>query len=119
MKTPTWLKPAIWGAIAGGIITVVLGFNQGGWLLGSSAERLAVQRSEAAVTEALIPICVSQSKLDPDGTAKLAQFGAIASPYERRDFVMKAGWATVPAAVEPNSSLAGACAEVLSKAVQS
>ena len=119
MKTPTWLKPAILGAVGGGIVTVVLGFNQGGWVLGSSAERLAVQRSDAAVTEALIPICISQSKLDPDTTAKLAQFGAIASPYERREFVMKAGWATVPAAEEPNSNLAGACAEVLSKATPS
>ena len=119
METPTWLKPAILGAIAGGIVTMFLGFNQGGWVLGSTAERIADQRSEAAVTEALIPICVSQSKLDPDTTAKLAQFGAIASPYERRDFVIKAGWATLPAAEEPNSNLAGACAEVLSKPVQS
>ena len=32
---------------------------------------------------------------------------------------MKAGWATVPAAEKPDANLAGACAEVLSKAAQS
>jgi hypothetical protein len=119
MQTPTWLKPALMGAGAGAVATMVLGFSQGGWLLGSSAERLADQRSEAAVTAALVPICISQSKLDPDATAKFAQLGAIKSSYERRDFVMKAGWATVPAAEKPDGDLAGACAEVLSKASQS
>ncbi len=119
MQTPIWLKPAVIGAVVGAVATMVLGFSQGGWYLGSSAEQLADQRSEAAVTAALVPVCISQSKLDPDATSKFAQFGAIKTTYERRDFVMKAGWATVPAAESPNGNLAGACAEVLSKAAQS
>ena len=119
MQAPTWLKPALMGAVVGGIATVILGFGQGGWYLGSSAERLAEQRSEAAVTAALVPVCISQSKLDPDTTAKFAQFGDMKTTYERRDFVMKAGWATVPAAEKPDSDLATACAEVLAKASQS
>jgi len=119
MKTPTWLKPAILGAIVGGIATMVLGFNQGGWVLGSTAGQMAKQQSAAAVVEALVPVCVSQSKTDPDAAAKFAVFGAITSSYERRDFVMKAGWATIPAATSPDSDLAAACADVLSKARQS
>lgn len=107
------------GAVAGGIATMVLGFNQGGWVLGGTAERMAGQRSQAAVTAALVPVCISQSKMDPDATAKFAQFKAIASSYERRDFVMKAGWATVPAAASPDGDLASACADVLAKATQS
>jgi hypothetical protein len=119
MQIPTWTKPAILGAVVGGIATMFLGFNQGGWLLGSSAERMAAQRSAIAVTEALVPVCLSQSKADPEAAAKLAQLGAITSSYERQDFVMKAGWATTPSAESPNRDLAGACAEVLSKAAQS
>ncbi len=107
------------GAVVGAIATMFLGFSQGGWLLGSSAERLAVQQSEAAVTAALVPICISQSKLDPDATSKFAQFNAIKTSYERRDFVMEVGWATVPAAEKPDARLAGACADVLSKATPS
>lgn len=117
MQAPTWLKPAITGAIAGGIATMILGFNFGGWYLSSSAEKLAEKQSAAAVIEALVPVCISQSQLDPDTTAKLKAFHAVETTYGKRDFVMKAGWATMPAADRPNMSLASACAEVLAKAV--
>ena len=119
MRNLAWLKPAFIGAVLGGLVTVIVGFNYGGWVSGSSAERMANQQSAAAVTAALLPVCVSQSKADPEAAAKAAQLGALSSSYERRDFVMKAGWATMPAAQSPNSDLAAACAEVLGKATQS
>ncbi len=113
MKRLEWLTPGVIGAIVGATAAVVVGFTQGGWVLASSAERIAQQRSDAAVTAALVPICIDQSKADPDSLVKVAQLDSITSPYERRDFVMKAGWATVPAAKRPNGLLAVACAEVL------
>ena len=115
MQTPTWLKPAIMGAIVGGAVTMIVGFNYGGWYLGSSAETLANKQSSAAVLTALVPVCVSQSQADPEGATKLKAFGAIKSSYEQRDFVMKAGWATMPKAEAPNQALASACADVLAK----
>ena len=115
METPTWLKPAILGGIVGAIATMFVGFNQGGWMLGGSAERMAQQRSVAAVTQAFIPVCISQSKADPEAAAKLKQLGALETSYQRHEFVMKSGWATVPAAESPNSDLADACADALSK----
>ncbi|MFM9845394.1 MAG: hypothetical protein ACKVOI_20710 [Dongiaceae bacterium] len=113
-----WVTPAIIGAITGATATVVVGFTQSLWVLGSSAERMAQQRSDAAVMAALVPICVSQSKTDPESLVKVARLDAITSPYERRDFVMKAGWATMPAERQPDGPLAVACAEVLLKASQ-
>jgi alpha/beta superfamily hydrolase len=77
MQNLTWLKPAIIGAVAGGILTALVGFNYGGWVSGSSAERMASQQATAAVTAALLPVCVSQSKADPQTTAKTAQLGAL------------------------------------------
>jgi hypothetical protein len=118
MNIPTWTKPAIVGAIAGGIATMIVGFSQGGWYTESSAERLADTRSTAAVVTALTPICINQSKIDPDSVAKLAQLVAMKTSYEQRDFVMKAGWATMPTADQPDRSLAAACADALSKPVQ-
>lgn len=115
MQAPTWLKPGIMGAVVGGIATMIVGFNYGGWYLGSSAETLAQQRSNAAVVEALVPVCISQSQTDPETVAKLKAFRAIKSSYEQRDFVMKAGWATMPAAGAPDQALASACADVLAK----
>lgn len=119
MQSPTWLQPGVTGAIVGAIVTMAFGFTQGGWHLRSSAERLAEQHATAAVTAALLPVCVDQAKADPDSLAKLAQLGAITSPYERREFVMKTGWATMPAAELPNRDLATACAQVLLDTKQS
>lgn len=118
MKIPTWTKPAIVGAIVGAIATMIIGFSQGGWYTGNSAELLADQKSKIAVIDALIPICISQQQLDPDATAKLGQLVAMKTSYEQRDFVMKTGWATMPAADQPNRDLAAACAETLSTPVQ-
>jgi hypothetical protein len=115
MQAPKWLKPSIMGAIAGGIATMILGFNFGGWYLGSTAETLADKQSKAAVITALVPICVDRSQTDPDSMAKLQAFKATKTSYEQRDYVMKAGWATMPATEAPNQALATACAEVLSK----
>ena len=39
--------------------------------------------------------------------------------YEQRDFVLKAGWATMPAAGEPNRELASRCADALVKSAAS
>jgi hypothetical protein len=115
MQIPTWTKPGITGAIVGAIATMIIGFSQGGWYSGGSAERLAQQRSEVAVVEALVPICVSQSKLDPDTAAKLGQLVAMKSSYEQRDFVITSGWATMPAGSEPNRDVASKCADALVK----
>lgn len=115
MQAPTWLKPGIMGAVVGGIATMVVGFSYGGWYLGSSAETLAQKRSDAAVVEALVPVCISQSQADPETVSKVKAFGDIKSSYEQRDFVMKSGWATMPAADTPDQALASACADALAK----
>lgn len=118
MTRPAWIKPAFIGATVGATATIIVGFTLSGWVVGSSAERMATQKADAAVTAALVPICIAQSKTDPNSLVKVAQLEAITSAYERRDFVMKAGWATVPAANAPDGILASACAEVLLMAAQ-
>ena len=115
MQAPTWLKPAIMGAIAGGIATMIVGFNYGGWYLGSSAETLASKQSNAAVVAALVPVCISQSKIDPQGTTKLGQLVAMKTSYEQRDFVISSGWATMPASDGPNRDVASKCDDILVK----
>jgi hypothetical protein len=115
MQIPTWTKPGITGAIVGAIATMIVGFSQGGWYTEGAAERLADQRSTVAVIDALVPICVSRSKLDPEATTKLGQLVAMKSSYEQRDFVIGSGWATMPAAEGPNRDLASSCADALVK----
>ena len=119
MRMVKWLGPAIIGAAVGGIATVLVGFNCAGWVSSRSAERMANQQSMATVTAALLPVCVIQSRADPEAIAKTQHIGALSSLYERRAFVMRAGWATMPAMQSPNSDLAAACAALLATAAQS
>ncbi len=68
------------------------------------------------MVDALVPFCVAQSKLDPNGDAKVKSMTTMVTSYEKRDFVMKAGWATASGSESPNSDVATACADVLVKA---
>jgi hypothetical protein len=118
MNIPTWVKPAILGGIVGGIGTMVIGFNAMGWMSATSTEKLVLQQSRVAVIEALVPICVSQQKKDPESATKLTQLVGMKTSYEQRDFVMTAGWATMPEGSEPNRDVASQCAELLAKVPQ-
>ena len=118
MEAPTWLKPAFTGGVVGAIATMIAGFSYGGWMLGSSAEKMAQEQSAAAVTEALVPVCIGQSKADPAVAMKLTELKALSYSYQQKDFVMKSGWATMPASEAPNIDLASACAEALLKSSQ-
>ena len=58
------------GAAAGAIATIVVGFYWGGWSLGSTADKMAKQRSELAVIAALAPVCADKFRALPDAEAK-------------------------------------------------
>jgi hypothetical protein len=110
-----WMKPGVWGAIIGSILTMIVGFNWGGWTTSSTANQVAIQRADAAVTTAFVPICLAQEKVDGAKGKKLGALRAITTSYEQTDFVMKAGWATFPGKADPNRDVAEACASALLK----
>lgn len=110
-----WMKPGIWGAVIGSILTMVVGFSWGGWTTSSTADRVAAQRADAAVTMAFIPVCLAQEKVDGTKGKKLGELKAITASYEQTEFVMKAGWATFPGKTDPNRDVAEACAAALLK----
>ena len=110
-----WFKPAAWGVIVGSIATMIVGFSWMGWVLGSTAERMAAERANSAVIVALTPSCVSRFMQQPDAATKLAEFQKIDS-WRQRDFVEEGGWATPRGSKTPNSDVAEACAEELVKA---
>jgi pimeloyl-ACP methyl ester carboxylesterase len=112
MNLPEWLRPGIYGAIVGAITVSIVGFSWGGWVTGSTANRMAADMAHNDVVDALVPVCLNNSLLDSDRIVKLATIKK-ASKYNRRDAVMEAGWATVPGSEKPNRDLAEACAEGL------
>jgi hypothetical protein len=116
MRSHPEIKPAIWGAVAGAVAITVVGFWAFGWTLGSSAERMATDRADAAVVDALTPVCIARFEAQADAVAKLAEFRKISTSWDKQSFIEKGGWATTPGSAAPNSDVATACAEKLGKA---
>lgn len=115
MKFPTWMKPGIYGAVAGALVITALGFTQLGWTTRDAAEASGKKQAALAVVSALMPFCMQKSSTDPSATTVLAAMKA-ASSYNRRDILVKAGWASPFAADAPNVELAQACQLELNKA---
>ena len=113
MNIPEWLKPGVLGAIVGAVALAIVGFSWGGWLTGSTAEKMASDQSRRAVVAALVPICVEQSSQDPQFVDTLAQLKETSS-FQRSELLMKAGWATMPGSSDPDRDVARSCLEVLS-----
>ena len=88
MKLPAQVKPAVWGAIAGAIAAMVIGFVWGGWVTGGTSTANAGAAANAAVVQAFVPLCVAKAEMQPDQLPLLKKESA----YSRSDFVVKAGW---------------------------
>jgi hypothetical protein len=112
VQTPDWLKPGLYGALAGAGALAVAGFSWGGWVTGGKAEQIASDRARQEVVAALVPVCLEQSNQDPGSTTMLASLME-ARPHERDRMLMDAGWATMPGATDPNSAVARACMQEL------
>jgi hypothetical protein len=112
MNVPPWCKPACWGIVVGALGIMILGFAWGGWVLGSTAERMAKDRADGAVTAILVPICVERFMGQADAAAKLAAFQNTAS-WQHSQLIAQGGWATVAGSQEPNTAVARMCAQQL------
>lgn len=112
MNIPGWLKPGVWGAVAGAVAMATIGFSQLGWTTSGKADELARDRADTAVVAALVPFCVAKAQQDPDKTI-VTKLQTETSSYSRSDMVMKAGWATMGNAKSPDNALARACSEKL------
>ncbi len=112
MNIPEWLKPALYGTAAGAVALAIVGFSWGGWVTGGTAKQMAANQASLEVVAALAPICVEQSKQDPQVVDTLAQLRDAGS-WQRSDMLMKAGWATMPGSSDPNRDVARACMETL------
>jgi hypothetical protein len=81
------------GAAVGAVATMIIGFNWGGWTLGSTAEKQVKDAEHVGANLALL------KKTDS---------------WNRDQLIEKAGWATFPGS-EPDRHVAEACANLLSQ----
>lgn len=112
VKAPEWLKPGIFGAAVGAVALAIVGFSAGGWMTGGTAEEMASEMAQIKVVAALAPICVEQSKRDPQVLATLATLKE-AGTYQRNNLLIETGWATMPGSTEADRDVASACMDIL------
>ena len=63
---------------------------------------MAMKQADAAVTAALVPVCLAGEKADRARAKKLGELTALTSTYDQTEFMMKTGWATFPGQADPN-----------------
>ena len=112
MKSMTWLKPGLYGAVLGAIALAIFGFQWGGWVTGATARSMAASQARVAVVDVLTPLCLEQAKRDPEFAAKLIELKK-ATSYGRSDLVVKAGWGAVLGSTETNDLINRSCADKL------
>jgi hypothetical protein len=105
------LKRLLQGAAVGGLATMVVGFYWGGWSLGSTADKMAKERSDLAVVAALAPVCADKFRALPDAEAKQVSLSKVDS-WKRRDEFPKE-FVTLPGESYPSSALVDACSTLL------
>jgi hypothetical protein len=110
------LKRLALGAFAGFLATVVIGFNWGGWTLGSTAEDNATRRVNIALVQVYAPVCVERFEHQANIEVKWAELTKVDS-WRRDDYIKESGFATPPGSTSPNARIADACAGALSKII--
>ena len=91
------------GAAAGAVATMFVGFYWGGWSLGSTADKMAKERSDLAVVSALAPVCADKFRALPDADAKKVALSKV-DLWKRRDEFPKE-IVTLPGELYPSSPL--------------
>jgi hypothetical protein len=99
--------------VATAVLTMIVGFNLGGWITGGTGQQRVTTGAQDAVTLRLVPICVAQFDQDPQKAQKLDELKAIKSSWEQPTYVEQQGWATMPGEKSPASGVADACAKLL------
>jgi hypothetical protein len=100
------------GAAVGAIAVMIIGFQWGGWTLGSTAASQVSEAEQAAVVRVLAPICADKFEHAADAGINLAALRK-AESWERGDMITKAGWTTFPGS-KPDRDVAKACVDLLS-----
>ena len=105
------LKCLLQGAVVGAVATIVVGFNWGGWSLGSTADKMATEQSKLAVAAALAPVCADKFRAQPDAAARTIALSKV-YPWNRAAEFPKE-LVTLPGETDPSSALVDACYALL------
>ena len=109
------LKRLLQGAFIGTVATAIVGFNWGGWTLGSTAKLMADKSALSAVVAVLAPMCVEKFQQAADASTQLAEFKKVGS-WQQGSFLQQGGWATPTGTRSTDTAVAETCAGLLNTA---
>jgi hypothetical protein len=107
------------GAAAGAIATMIIGFNWGGWMLGSTGKKLAADETRSAIISIATPVCAEQF-VNKANDEKWAEYQKV-DTWRRDTYIKEAGFATVAGVGADNSTSSGiadACVKALNKLLE-
>ena len=102
------IKQGIIGAVAGGILVMIVGFNWGGWTSATTAR----ENEERAVLAYKAEICVAQFLMTPKHQEQLKEFMETQT-WKRSQFVEKGGWDKMPGEETARGYVSSACSDKL------
>jgi hypothetical protein len=111
-KLPATTAPFVWGAVAGAVLSVWVGFDGFGWKTRAAAETLATRSADSAVVSALASICRDRFSQAAGFPARLATLEKV-EKYSRGEEIVKGGWATMVGSKEAQQGVGDECANLL------
>ena len=124
MQLPAILEGAsltrlVQGAAVGAIATIIVGFSWGGWMLGSTAKKLASDETRSAIVTVAAPAC-AEHFANKANDEKWAEYQKV-DVWRRDTYIKEAGYAAVPGLANDYSTswaIAHACAKALNKVLE-
>ena len=118
MKVPSALQGEsltrlIQGAIAGAVAAIAIGFGWGGWVTGSTANKMMTASYDKAVIATLAPGCAAQFRKLPDSADRMAVLVANKDSSWRMRDAFPPALITLPGRSYVDSDLANACGALL------
>ena len=124
MQLPAILEGAsltrlVQGAAVGAIATIIIGFSWGGWMLGSTAKKLASDETRSAIVTVAAPAC-AEHFANKANDEKWAEYQKV-DVWRRDTYIKEAGYAAVPGLANDYSTswaIAHACVKALNRVLE-
>jgi len=107
------------GAAVGAIATIIIGFSWGGWMLGSTAKKLASDETRSAIVTVAAPAC-AEHFANKANDEKWAEYQKV-DTWRRDTYLKDAGYATMTGLANDystSSAIADACVKALNKLLE-
>lgn len=102
----------VWACITSAALTMLVGFNFGGWVTGGTARAMASSAANEARIEIAVDSCVARFNRGTEAPGRLAMLKKT-TQWMRGTYLEKAGWATLMGAEDPTAGAGERCAEYL------